>query len=241
MRSLINILPDSVSYLLRRSRFIITHKERYQKFKTLREGYSSEGYTLKPFDDFQCIFIHVPKCAGQSVRASLFEDLQPGHINVYTYQLIYPKRIFDSYFKFTFVRNPWDRLVSAYLFMKAGGAHRKDREWAQTHLSAHENFPSFVREGLSQENILNWPHFRPQVEFLKGQQGKLAMDFIGRFENIQQDFRQVTDHLGIERELLFINKTKTKRDPYQSYYTEELRDIAAAVYREDIEAFGYQF
>jgi hypothetical protein len=239
--SLINLLPESVSYSLRRTRFRITQRDRFQKFQKLREGLSPEGYTLKPFEDYGCIFIHVPKCAGQSIRASLFENLQPGHINVYTYQLIYPKRIFDSYFKFTFVRNPWDRLVSAYLFMRAGGAHKKDQEWAQAHLADYPDFASFVQEGLQRKEILSWPHFRPQVQFLKGQQGRIEMDFIGRFENIQEDFRYIADHLGIPGELLFINKTKTKRNPYQAYYSDDLREIAARVYREDIKAFHYQF
>jgi len=210
-------------------------------FKNLRDGISAEGYTLKPFDDYHCIFIHIPKCAGQSIRASLFENLQPGHINAYTYQLIYPKRVFDSYFKFSFVRNPWDRLVSAYFFMSAGGAHKKDQDWAQSHLASYPDFPSFVRYGLQKKEILNWPHFRPQVQFLKDQQERINMDFIGRFENIQEDFKFIAGNLNITSNLLFINKTKTKRDPYQSYYTEDLREIAAEVYKEDIEAFDYKF
>jgi len=241
VESLVKSLPDSVSYFLRRLRFRITQRERFQKFKNLRDGISAEGYTLKPFDDYHCIFIHIPKCAGQSVRASLFENLQPGHINAYTYQLIYPKQVFDSYFKFAFVRNPWDRLVSAYFFMSAGGAHTKDQDWAQSHLASYPDFASFVRYGLQKWEILSWPHFKPQVQFLKDQQDQINMDYIGRFENIQDDFNFIADNLGIRSNLLFINKTKTKRDPYQTYYNEELREIVAKVYKEDIEAFDYKF
>ncbi len=234
-------LPESVAYFLRRARFMVLQRDKYLKFTKLRKDISENGYSLAQFDEYQCIFIHIPKCAGQSVRATLFGNLQPGHINVYTYQQIYPKRIFDRYYKFTFVRNPWDRLVSAYFFMKAGGAHQKDRDWSQKHLSPYPDFASFVREGLRNENILHWPHFRPQVEFLKGQQGRIEIDFIGRFENIQEDFQKVASHLGISRELLYINKAKKKRDPYQTYYTAELRYIAGDVYREDITTFDYQF
>ena len=111
----------------------------------------------------------------------------------------------------------------------------------EKNLSDFQDFSSFIREGLKQDHILDWPHFRPQVEFLKGQNGKIELDFIGRFENIENDFRIVRDHLGIQQELAHINKTQTKREPYRTYYSEELRDIVAQVYAEDIQTFGYSF
>jgi len=241
MTKILNLLPDSVIYSLRRLRFMITKRERYQRFSHLRKGISDDGYSLKPFDDYQCIFIHVPKCAGQSIRNTLFENLVPGHINVYTYQLIFPKRVFDSYFKFTFVRNPWDRLVSAYLFMKSGGAHKKDQDWAKQHLSAYPDFESFIKQGLIKKEIQDWPHFRPQIKFLTKQNGELGVDFIGRIENIQADMKYIQDRLNIHKELLYINKTEAKNEDYRNYYSPESRDLVAAVYQEDITQFGYEF
>jgi hypothetical protein len=241
MKKILSLIPDSALYYLRRLRFMVTQPERYRKFKYLRSGYSDDGYSLKPFDDYHCIFIHVPKCAGQSIRKTLFENLLPGHINVYTYQLIYPKRTYDSYFKFTFVRNPWDRLVSAYLFMKSGGAHNKDRDWAERHLAAYSDFDSFIQQGLHRQEMLAWPHFRPQVNFLKDQFGKLGVDFIGRVENIEKDMAFIQEKLNIHKELLFINRTQNKKPDYRSYYSPSTRDIVAEVYQEDIQTFGYQF
>ena len=228
-------------YFFRRYRFIITQPDLYQRFSRMRKGLSPDGYTLKQFDDNQCIFIHIPKNAGQSIRNTLFENLLPGHMKAYTYQLIFPKKIFESYYKFAFARNPWDRLASAYMFMKGGGAHEKDRLWSEKTLTQYDSFESFVKNGLRSHEVQTWPHFRPQVDFLRGQNGKIELDFIGRFENLQQDFNHVRDHLGLSGELLFINKTKTKREPYQTYYSDELRDIAARVYKEDIEVFDYKF
>ncbi len=241
MKEFIRLLPPSYSYALRRCRFMLTHREQYKKLSNLRKGISSEGYTLKPFDDLQAIFIHIPKNAGQSIRSSLFENLLPGHLNVYTYQLIFPKRLFDRYFKFAFTRNPWDRLVSAYTFMKSGGAHEKDRLWSEKLLSRFSGFEHFVQEGLREAEIQAWPHFRPQVEFLKGQGGGIEVDFLGRFENIDRDFEIVCQQLGIERELLHINKTKAKRESYQSYYSAESREIASQIYSQDIAEFDYDF
>ncbi len=237
----LSLLPDAISYRLRRLKFMVFQRERYLKFKRLRMGISSEGYSLVPFDELQCIFIHIPKCAGQSVRATLFNDLQPGHINVYTYQQIFPRSIYNKYFKFSIVRNPWDRLVSAYFFMKSGGAHKKDLDWAEENLGSFTDFPTFVKYGLPLAKIQTWPHFRPQVEFLKGQNEKIELDYIGRFENIENDFDYIRKRLGVKTELLYVNRTKSKRDPYQTYYSDEIREIAAEVYKEDIEAFDYKF
>ena len=241
MKRLASALPESVMYAFRRYRFILTERELYNRFSQMRKGYSPDGYTLKYFDENQCIFLHVPKNAGQSIRSTLFENLLPGHMKVFTYQLIFPKRLFESYYKFAFVRNPWDRLASAYMFMKGGGAHEKDRLWSEKTLTEYESFESFVKNGLQKDEIQDWPHFRPQVDFLKGQNGKLELDFIGRFENLREDFNHIRDHLGLSGDLLFINKTKTKREPYSTYYSDELREIAARVYKEDIEAFDYKF
>jgi len=235
------ILPESFMYAFRRYRFILTEWELYQKYSQMRKGFSPDGYTIKYFDDYQCIFIHVPKNAGQSVRGTLFEGLLPGHMKAFTYQLVFPKRVYDSYYKFAFVRNPWDRLASAYLFMKGGGAHEKDRLWSERVLSRYADFEDFMKNGLQEDEILAWPHFRPQVHFLRGQNGRIELDYIGRFENLLEDFNHVRDHLGLSGELLFLNKTKIKREPYQTYYSRETRDIAAGVYQDDIKEFNYQF
>jgi hypothetical protein len=241
MRSLVGLFPSSFSYIFRRLRFRITQRELFLKFQNLRKGINDEGYTLQPFDEHECIFIHIPKCAGQSVRASLFENLLPGHINVYTYQMVFDKDEFDRYFKFTIVRNPWDRLVSAYVFLKNGGAHEKDKKWSENHLSKYQNFKVFVEEGLHRKDILAYPHFRPQVKFLLGQQGKMQIDFIGHLENIQEDFSYITEKIGLNRDLFHINKTKSKRRDYRSYYTGELIEIVAKIYKSDIDAFNYDF
>ncbi len=204
MKKLLEYIPESALYSYRRLRFMVSQRELYQRFKKLRAGVTEDGYSLKPFDDRKCIFIHIPKCAGQSIRNTLFENLLPGHINIYTYQMVFPKVTFERYFKFTFVRNPWDRLVSAYLFMKAGGAHEIDNEWAMKYLSDFPDFESFIHNGLAREEILNWPHFRPQVNFLRGQNGEIRIDFIGRVENIQKDIEIVKERLGIDRKLLLL-------------------------------------
>ena len=131
MKKIASVFPESLMCFFRRYRFIITQPDLYQRFSGTRKGLSPDRYTLKQFDDNQCEFFHILNNTSQSIRNTLFENLLPGHMKAYTYQLIFLKRIFESYYKFAFARNTWDRFASAYMFMKGGGAHEKDRLWSE--------------------------------------------------------------------------------------------------------------
>ncbi len=86
-------------------------------------------YSIEQMYARGCIFIHIPKCAGVSVCQSLFGNLGPGHLTLRQHQEVLDSRTFDSMFKFSFVRNPWDRLVSAFYFLKQGGYNEADANW----------------------------------------------------------------------------------------------------------------
>lgn len=234
-------VTQSLEYFLRRLRFRVMNRNQFLKFQRYRQEEREEAYSLKPLDDLQCIFIHIPKCAGQSIRKSLFENLLPGHITLYTYQMIFSRKTFQDYFKFSFVRHPMDRLVSAFLFMKEGGAHDQDERWSQKYLSDFQDFETFVMTGLDDERILAYPHFRPQTSFLTGQNGKIGTDFIGHLESIKKDFIQVTSILGVERELVHINKTRAKDDEYATYYSDDMKDTVMSVYKRDFDVLGYDW
>jgi hypothetical protein len=80
-------------------------------------------------DEFQCIFIHIPKTAGTSVARTLFGQ-GSRHVPYFEYEKVNGRK-FNRYFKFAFVRNSWDRLVSTYFFLKKGGLNDMDRLWAE--------------------------------------------------------------------------------------------------------------
>src|SRR5258707_7699115 len=86
-------------------------------------------------DEFRCIFIHIPKTAGTSLSQALF-GRHSRHIPYIEYEKGNPRK-FRQYFKFTFVRNPWDRLVSTYFFLKQGGLAPADPRWADQQLRAY--------------------------------------------------------------------------------------------------------
>ncbi len=91
--------------------------------------------------------MHIPKTAGISVAESLFGYL-PYHYTLSDYKLIYGRRTFRQYFKFAFVRNPFDRLFSAYRFLMKGGWNEGDRRWAEENIARYDSFAEFVERWL---------------------------------------------------------------------------------------------
>ena len=133
----------------------------------------------------------------------------------------------NDYFKFAFVRNPWDRVVSWYNFsMYLSNLNNVEKERNTT----GKDFLSFIQEfkniwGNEQQN---------QYIFTK------CCDFIGRFENLQKDFNKICDKIGILKQKL-PHKNKTKHKHYTEYYDDETKSIVAEKFAKDIEYFGYKF
>ena len=103
-----------------------------------------EGTLLNSFLRNKIIFIHVPKTAGVSIIRSLFGDVTlESHRNFQFYQKIFRKD-FENYFTFSFVRNPWDRLYSSYMFLKKGGLNLHDKNAFLMYLSSFMSFEEFA-------------------------------------------------------------------------------------------------
>jgi len=195
------------------------------------------GVYPSAFDEYKCIFVHVPKTAGISVSEAMFGG-QVGHLRLRDYEAADAIK-FDKYFKFAFVRNPWDRLFSAYTFLRQGGAHQDDRNWAINNIINFNSFERFVCEWLNIENAYSWVHFVPQFVFLTGSNNKIALDFIGRYESLHADFFLLSDKLGLNAKLAHQNKSTSMN--YVDAYTDEMIEIVRYVYSEDILALGYEF
>lgn len=214
----------------------------HKHFQDMRKTDTKIGRSLKPYDEQKCIFVHVPKCAGISISVSLFGNQGGAHLRIPHYQLIFSKREFEAYFKFTFVRNPWDRLVSAFLFLKKGGANRTDKLWAEEHLSRFGDFHTFVTDWVDQKNVNMMKHFVPQHKFICEPRSEIpSVDFIGRFERLHEDFSHIQIKLRSKSDLQYLNRTEGSKKDYRDYYTDATRKIVADVYQEDIRIFGYDF
>ncbi len=191
------------------------------------------------FDEHRALFIHVPKSAGRSIVRGLFDVRSVEHAPADWYQLLDPAK-FDDYFKFTFVRNPWDRAVSAYTYLLQGGsaASAEDRQWSEF-ISSFDSFDDFACQWVTPGNVLRYALFTPQVEFLKDRFGRIDMDFIGRFESLADDFASVAERLGVEASLPHINSSREQG--YQSFYTDASRKAVAEAYADDVACFNYRF
>lgn len=215
----------------------------------------------------RCVFVHVPKTGGQSVehvflrshgldwktRAPLLLRKNPdpslgppslAHLTAAEYVgcgHLSPEE-FDAFFVFAFVRNPWSRLVS---------------EWRYRYQSRGIDFRSFVLEAFPEPSWSDAStHVMAQHDFLYDDTGRCLVDFVGRYERLQEDFATVAARVGLESaDLPHVNRsadrgrrkgrgTKTTAAPalpYPAYYDDETREAVAARYAVDIATFAYEF
>lgn len=192
------------------------------------------------YDKHKCIFIHIPKTAGISVSRALFGK-GIGHFTVRHFYL-HDKNKFRNYYKFAFTRNPWDRIVSSFHFLKKGGVTKHDRAWAHKNLKDYDDFESFVLDLRSKKvakRVLSWRHFKPQYEYLCIRGTKIAVNYVGSMENIDEDFKKVSNKIGVNSTLGHLNKSKHKS--YKDYFNDRTRNIVAKLYKNDIDLFNYKF
>jgi len=199
--------------------------------------------------DHRCIFTHVPKTAGKSVRylfglPEFEQDYKADGRNIeYAYghktlSEFLDEEYFFKYFKFAFVRNPFDRIVSAYFYLDNGGCNEIDRRFREEHLAPYKgDFTAFV-EDLSR--LITTPHFQPQVVWLCDNRRNLLADFIGRYESFERDISVVGKRLGLSFQKVPVLNA-SKHESYHSYYDDASRRRVAQAYGEDLELFSYRF
>lgn len=208
------------------------------------------------------LFVHIAKTGGTSVRVALqglrwrdpwywpmflcsrFSHLSghrigtklPRHAKVVAAKELLPKAFFDELFKFAFVRNPWDLQVSSF--------HHIRRERPQ-HLGGHETFDGFLRWKLDPERPYQY-HMDTSIElqsdYLIDLHGAMAVDFIGRYERLGEDFALACKRIGIAKPALPHQRRATDRKKdYRSYYTDETAELIARHFARDIELLEYRF
>jgi hypothetical protein len=183
------------------------------------------------------IFIEVPKTGTTTVCHVLkthFRGLQPlvypnKHFPLGQYKKMFPKET-QTYFKFSFVRNPWSRVVS--LFHRNEGVQMRDK-------MTFIEFVNWIELATDTSVKCNKFPKKNMLDFFKIN-NKVNMDFIGKFENLQEDFNTICDKIGIPRQKL-PHRNKSKHQHYTEYYDDETKQIVAEKYAKDIEYFGYEF
>lgn len=195
----------------------------------------------------RCIFIHVPKTAGKSVLALFglpelgrdYVDRLPhiedpyDHVPAASYV---DAPFFRKYFKFAVVRNPWDRLVSAFSYLDAGGCNRFDAEYRAQHLARYQgDFQAFVRD---LPRFVGHKHFVPQHEFLCDAGGTILVDEVIRYEELGPSIERLRARLRLDSGPL-PHRNKSQHKPYRQHYTADTWRRVAEVYARDIATFGY--
>lgn len=194
--------------------------------------------------DAGALLIHIPKCAGLSVSEALYgPGFSPGHLRWMDYDPADLER-HPGLEVFTVVRNPWDRLLSAYLFLLRGGL--RERSSADVvvgrHLAAHHpGFPGFVRQFIGAGHARDYFHFEPQTDYLRDRSGGFpARIHRIRFESLEGS-GALTLPSGRTLALPHRNRTPRASAGYREHYTPETRAIVAQAYAADIRELGYEF
>ncbi|MBZ0172508.1 MAG: sulfotransferase family protein, partial [Phycisphaerales bacterium] len=138
---------------------------------------------------------------------------------------------FDAYFKFGFVRNPWDRVVSLFS-RKERGRELGPAGW--------DEFVEWIEH--ASDTCVHPSVHRNQLDWFVDERGEVIADFIGRFENLSADFATICDRLGLPAPALPHEKKNTAgRKHFSEYYTPAQQDLIAEKFKVDIEHFGYTF
>ena len=199
--------------------------------------------------DHRCIFVHIPKTAGNSINR-VFGVKWQDHKDLASYAAEQPAEVIEQYYKFAIVRNPWARMLSDYnyqvkksrakdskLFLYDDqGEQRLFRAWIEAALSDPFRYAPSTWGGDTSAKVHRWS---PQVDWMS-LDGEIAVNKIVHLENLDQGFGEVCEHLGINAPRV-PHRNGRFHFHYSWYYDNSTRDLIGEYYAKDIEAFGYSF
>ncbi len=216
---------------------------------------------------YKFIFVHIQKTGGLTVE-DILERQVPDLQKVIGRHALAQHGIdtipeWNDYFKFAFVRNPWDRLVSWYSMIKNAGDltlwealtnANKRRDYLSVHVPGRHKFWQYILKNSKSfdEFLLNCAEpfevkpgltfsiYRNQMDYLSDQNGKLAVDYVGRFENFVPDLTTALEKIGVSAGAI-PHKNPSKHKHYSAYYSPQMRDLVAEKYARDLAAFDYRF
>jgi len=149
-------------------------------------------------------------------------------------RLHYPVNSFKDYFKFAFVRNPWDRLVSCW---RDKVINNNLFNFDSTNLEQMKKFENFVDFASSLDIDRCNRHLRSQSSLIDLNR----VDYLGRLETFEDDANHIFDEIGIASQKIVRKNVTCRKKTYQEHYSDQLAEKVAEIYQKDIQIFGYQF
>ena len=147
----------------------------------------------------------------------------------------YGEKEFINRFRFCFVRNPWARCVSWYMYHKHKYPYNK------------YNFESWIRAKMphhwTMQNGTNYSKQSPleQHIFITDKNGNININFVGKIENFNEDMNKILEKLGANYINTNVKLNKSNHKEYKNYYNEDTKNIVANLLKRDIELFKYEF
>ena len=176
-----------------------------------------------------------------SLGANIFDRLRqqifPCHLPAQEIRKILGEELWARIFTFTIIRNPWDRMVSMFHYMKKQGD-----------LPTRLTFRDYVLQFNAPRHLLKGQlhsyhaFYYGLLEYIVDSNDNIIVDYIGRYENRTEDIRIIADKIGCQ-DLgnLHLQETERSHKHYSQYYDDETKDVISTVFTRDIERFGYSF
>jgi hypothetical protein len=199
----------------------------------------SIGFPYRPYHiHHKCIFIHIPKNAGTSVLNFLGDKgTERDHLNYLVYRKA-NSRLFNSYFKFSIVRNPLDRAYSIYNYLLDGGNGNADVKFKEMFPNDFKTFKHFIIDFLTAERMHSHNLFRPQYYYIIDPFGNLMIDKLFYYEELSHSMSELSDILHINSKFPEVN-VRNKGKGYINYYDNEMIDRIYDLYNKDFCYFNY--
>jgi len=186
------------------------------------------------------IFLHIPRTAGTSIADWLLSNKGNSH---YAQWETHPKlsTVLENRIpctSFTVVRNPWDRMISLYFYMRNISIN-KNSNWIKMNNITHNTIPSFeewvcnIDDRLMPEEYW-FKESTPQVDWIDRE-----IDIIIRYENLKEDFIKIQQEFKTAIELPYLNSSG--RSDYADYYNDSTKKLVGKIFEADIDEWKYSF
>jgi len=207
-------------------------------------------------NEYKCIHVHIPRTAGSSIEDVLFNSGRADHRSIHDYrkQCVRHSK-FEKYFKFTFVRNPWSKMVSHFIRncinrppkTFEGEYQPRFKDWIE-HLPVPGTARgrSYNKLSFKTCNQLGWLCDERWKDNIAPEEWKLDVDFVGRFENLEEDWDFISQKINLNSKLShcrpgILNDENLYPGDYREYYDDETIEIVCQRYKDDINFFNYEF